>query len=554
MMWRCSACRGPRVVKPRWHGLAILLYGLESWFFLDHGAAIGSNILGSGADPGAIMWFFRFWPWALTHQVHLPLTDLVWQPLGQNLAWTTGVPLLAFLALPVTQGLGVIAAYNLMTLAAPFSAALAAYVLCLELFSVPLAAIMGGWLFGFSSYETVQCLDHLNLDFCCLVPLVLWVALRRLRGGLGRKATVIWLGLLLGGEFLISPEIFAVLLFFAGLAWLLGFAILPDWRLKLRGLLRDIIHAVPLVLLLAAPLLAGMATGPDDAAHPENWPVIFSTDFLNFFIPTQATLFGGQVFAGISKIFAGGIDEQTGYLGLPLILLLAGSARLFWREPASRIVLLMLGILLLLSLGPELQVAGHRTGLALPWAMFAHLPLLGAALPGRFMLFAFLAACLLMARFAAEGGRPRIIAGALVCISLLPEPHPAQPSPALKFFAPGEVTAKLGSHLRLLILPFGITGQSSFWQGQSNFAFTQVGGYLGYPPRAMQSYPAVMQLFSNTFLPSFNWDFAKLCALTHPDEVIVTPGTPREEWEALKKLDWKAQKIDDVTVFTVPRP
>ncbi len=532
----------------QWHLVSLALYALESWWFLDHGASLTGHVLGSGSDPSLIMWFLAWWPWAVAHHAVALHTHLLWQPAGLNLAWTTCVPLLALLGLPATLLSGPILSFNLLTLAAPALAAYGAFLLCLELFATPVAAIIGGWLFGFSPYESAQSFDHLNLDFTLLIPLMLLVVVRRLRGKSSRTHTALWLAVLLAGEFYISDEILATLVTFSALALILGFALLPGWRARLRRLAVDLSLSAPLALLLISPLLIPMLTGRFDVAHPARWPFIFSTDLLNFILPTPATSFFGA-----DRHFTGGFDEQTGYLGLPAIVILLLAAYEFRRNPPYRLAFILLGLVLLASLGPVLHIGGHVTNIVLPWALLLHLPLLGNALPARCMLYAALLAAILVAGWvSAAPTRLRVLAALLACASLLPAPHPVATSPASPFFAPGRLEATLGAHPRLLILPFGINGPSSYWQAENHFGFTQVGGYLGFPPVEMQKYPAVPQMFFTKFTSHFPADLAKFAHATGTQYVIAGPGTPPGEWAALRTLDWVPKKIDDITMFTVP--
>jgi hypothetical protein len=544
---------GERQTLWYWHVVAIVIYVSEAWLFLDHGASLTRNILGAGPDPSLIMWFLDWWPWAALHHVHSLHSYLVWQPVGLNLAWTTSVPLLALVGLPVTLLYGPLLAFNLLTLAAPVLAAFSAYLLCLEMFELPLAALVGGWLFGYSSYETAQSFDHLNLDFIALIPLILLVVLRRLDGKMRRPAAVFFLGVLLAAEFLISDEIFATLIMFGGVAFLLAFWMLAERQIMLRALAGDFVMAAPIVLMLVSPILIAMLTDDFDVAHPAKWTYLFSVDALNFFLPTQGTAFGGTAAARLTQSFKGGLDEQTGYLGLPIILLLGVAALTFGKNPYYRLLFCMLGIVLVASLGPELSVAGHNTGIMLPWVLLMHLPLLGAALPARCMLYASLIVAIIIAGWvAADVTRLRMLVVAFTCASLMPAEHPTPTAPESVFFKPGRLEAVLGTNSRLLILPFGIAGPSSYWQAENGFGFTQVGGYLGFPPRTMQAYPATLQLFSNTLLPDFVTEFKDFCYQTGTQYVVAGPGTIPEEWEVLRTLHWRAQKIDDVTVYTVP--
>jgi hypothetical protein len=537
----------------RWHLGAGLLYGAASWLILDHGASLARNYLGAGEDPAAVMWSLAWWPWAVAHHVHGWQTHLVGEPVGTNLAWTTCVPLLALLALPVTLLGGPLLAFNLLNLAALPLAALAAYALCLELFEAPAAASAGGWLFGFSSYEAVQSIDHLNLDFTCLLPLIPLVLVRRARNKMGRSTCVALLALLMAGEFYISLEVAATFALFAGLAFALAFARLPEWRGVLKTLAVDGVLAAPVMLALAAPQLAGLVFGPDDARHPAGLAVDYSIDLLNFFIPTQASLLGGPCFAGLTRLFTGGLDENGGYLGLPMIALLALVARDFAARAEYRYGFLLLGLSLLAALGPVLHVAGHVTAIALPWLLVMELPLLGAALPARCMMFAALLIAVLVAGWIA--GRPgpgRALAVFAVCLSLLPAWHAATPAPALAFFQPGRVEAALGPARRLLILPFGISGPGTYWQAEEGFGFTQVGGYLGYPSREALADPVVMELSTNHFDPDFAAGFAAFCVRTGAEYVVATPRTRAAAWDALRELGWPHRRVDDVEIFAVP--
>jgi hypothetical protein len=542
-----------RLSRPGWAAAALALYSVTAWLLLAHKFSLTTHVLGVTPDPGALIWCLGYLPWAVAHHQVSPVTHLVWQPYGLNLAWITAVPLLGLIMAPVTIVAGPVLSFNLLTLAAPALAGWAAYFLCLELCELPLAALLGGFLFAFSSYEAAQSLDHLNLDFTVLIPLILLVGLRRVRGRAGRGRTAIWLGLLLGGEFLISEELLATLCLFCGIAFLLAYAVEPPRRAALRALALDVVLAAPLALLLAAPVLFAMTQGTHEVAHPAYWVSKFSIDALNVLLPTPASGFGGVFFTPLTHRFSGGLDEQTGYLGLGVLLLLcviladANLRRLLW------LPLIMLGLVLLAALGPVLHVAGHATGLILPWALIARLPLLGAALPARCMVYVFLLLAIVLSLWVGERpGRRRLLAAGCICLSLLPLPHPAPALPSSVFFRPGRVEQVLGPDPRLLILPFGFAGPSSFWQAESDFSFTQVGGYLGYPPGWAQRDPAVMLLFASKPDANLAADLARLCALRGAQYVVAGPGTPPEDLTALASLGWSAQKIDDVMIYTVP--
>jgi hypothetical protein len=182
------------------------------------------------------------------------------------------------------------------------------------------------------------------------------------------------------------------------------------------------------------------------------------------------------------------------------------------------------------------------------------LPLLGAALSARFAMFTTLAAAIIAAYWLARPGarRWRLALSGLACMALLPQPHPWQPVPYSVFFQPGRVQAVLGENPRLLVLPFGLHGPSSFWHMENNFSYTQVGGYLGFPPRPAQAFKAVGALFGGTIGPGFADDFATYARMAGAQYVVAGPGTQADLLAAITTLGWPARQVDDVTIFTVP--
>ncbi|GLR66769.1 hypothetical protein GCM10010909_14490 [Acidocella aquatica] len=538
----------------KWHIFALALYTALAAVFIGLGASITKTIYGHSNDPFIFIWFFSWWPWALAHHLNPFFTQLIWQPTGLNLAWTTNVPFLALLAAPLTFLSGPVFAYNVLTLAAPALAAWAAYFLCLYVSRVPGAALLGGYLFGFSSYQMAHTGLHLNLTFTALIPCLLLLALLRLDGRISRWPAILGAAFLVAGQFAISAELLATTLMFGAITWALAYWHFPVRRLPLQHLAGEGVLAGLFAAMLVSPLLWGMFSRPRGIQLPPHWPLVFVTDPLNLIVPTIVTALGGSWALPLTRHFSGLLDEQGAYLGLPLLFILWGYCRAH-----SRFFGLLLGVIILLSCGPQLRLAGVVTHIPLPWALLRHLPFIGMALPARFMLYASLAGALIAALWIAESpsGQPRrlrLLAGLLASVILLPAPHGGQPVPSSSFFAPGHVQGALGNNKRLLILPFGIMGPSSFWQQESRFSFAQTGGYLGFPPAAIQSDKPILWFYFGLDYPGFTPDFIRFCQSTHTDFVVAGPGTSAHAMAQMQALDWRAQKIDDVTVFTVPAP
>src|SRR5690242_5253564 len=171
--------------------------------------AFGSRYLGRETDPTVMMWLFEWWPHAIAHHLNVFLTDLVWAPVGFNLASMTSIPLLSVIAYPFTRTFGLVVAYNIVALAAPASAALCAYLLCRELTGKFWPSLFGGYVFGFSGYMLGQMLGHLCLVAVFAFPLAAYVVIARLRGKLGPFAFFAALTILLIAQFLVDLELFA---------------------------------------------------------------------------------------------------------------------------------------------------------------------------------------------------------------------------------------------------------------------------------------------------------------------------------------------------------
>jgi hypothetical protein len=540
----------------RWHGLALALYATASFLFLDHFTSLTKNILGFGPDPGIMMWFFAWWPWSLTHHLSPLHTDMVWQPLGLNLVWTTNVPFLSALALPFTLTAGPVLAYNVLTLGAPVTAAMATYFLCLHLTRSPVASLFGGYIFGFSSYEMAETIDHLNLDFTVFVPVLVLVAVLRLQCRLSRLATTLLISVGVACQFMVSTEITATGAIFSALIWGVALVVLPDARAMLLRLAVDISLAAPITVLLVSPLLWTMIRGSNDLGVPSFVPFIFANDLMSFVVPTVTSALGGSFFHGFTQHFTNCFDEQGAYIGLPLLFILGVFFCKKWQRPLVRFLALGLAIIVVVSLGPLLLIDGNFSGLTLPWYAVTKLPVLSAAEPNRFALFMWLIIAIIVSFWLAEPRaadgvlRSRLLA-TLACATIMPILHPVEPIPEQNLFEPKNFQAAIGLGKRVLILPFSILGHSTYWQEQSHFGFVQTGGYLGYPPRNDASIPAVAQLFTGHYRATLPADLKQYCLSTGTQFVIADEKLDPPVEAALAQSGWKRRQFGDLNVYAV---
>jgi hypothetical protein len=534
---------------------ALLVYSLLAAALMWHGASLTHQLSGAGSDAYESTWFLAWWPYALTHHVDPFFTKLIWYPIGASLLWVTSVPLFSLLGWPITAAFGPVFTYNLLIVTSPVFCAWSAYFLCRYFTRNFAAALIGGFIFGFSTYVTSQSVGALNLAAVYLVPLLLLVVLKRLDDGLSRVQAVALAAVLLLAQFLLCIEVFATVFVFGGLVWVLAWGCLPARQVVLWRLFVDGLYTAPFVALPLAPLFVAMAPHYALINHPGFWPYIWVTDLTSVLLPSQFNLFGHMFW--FFNDHRGGSQENGAYFGLPLLLILALFAWGQRHSPRGRYCVLVFLLCLVCSLGPYLWVGGHCTGIVMPWMALVHLPLLNGALPARFTLFVSLAAAVMAAMWLAQPGRRagRLALGLLACVFLLPQPHPWRALPDARFFAPGRVEQVLGPNPRLLLLPFAINGPSSYWQMQNQFGFTQVGGYLGFPPKPAQAYKGAMELFGDKMgLVLTPEDFVTYVRAAGAQYIVAGPGADPVELDVINTLGWPVRQVDDVTVFTVPQP
>jgi hypothetical protein len=459
--------------------LALVLIGRAA---LGAGTGLRSGTLGTGPDVQIFVWGLRWWPHAIGHGLDPLRSSLVWPPAGGAVLWSTTVPVLSLIATPLTLALGSLAAWNVLVVLAPAVAAWAAWLLCAELGASPAPATFGGALFGFGSFVLCEDIAHLQLSACALVPLAVWVAVRGVRGRASSPSLACAGAAILVAQFLIFPELLVTLGLMALVGLALGLWLLDGQRDALLRTARPLAAGAVAGAILISPLVVEMLTHvPRSSSGAVAWPV----DALNLVVPTVRAAVGGSALTGISSRFPGNSAEQTGYLGLPLLLVVLAWG---WRErrggwaPQSRLLLALLAVALLLALGSSLTVDGTRT-IWLPWAALARLPFLRDALPARMMIYVWLCAAVIAARWLSDARIPGALKAAaivLIAVSLAPAAWPFQPAPAAARSA-GVQRSLRGQ--RVLSLPFfDVRDRGLLVQEHSGFRFALIDSWLQLRP------------------------------------------------------------------------
>lgn len=465
----------------------IALYVTWAWW-----TPLGGRISGVNTPDSALFsWLLSSTPHALGRG-ELPLySGLLNAPTGVNLMWNNGMVLPGVLFAPVTAVFGGLGTVTVITTVGLAGSAATAFG-CLRALDVRvLPAALGGALFGFSPAMLAQAVGgHPDLVFNLLVPVILLLAFRVLTGE-GRRSAVL-LGVTAGAQVLVGEEV------------------LLDTGVVVALLLVVLALGHPRQALARAPAVAGRAAlalgvfavvgggplafqllGPLRQTGSPFTTAYFATDLRNVVVPTQVQLFASAQSVAESARFPGGLEERTGYLGWPLLVLAVVALVMLRRNARVRITLLLTLLVAVLALGDELTVGGKGTGIPLPWALITGLPGFEHVLANRFALFTagLLGAALAFALDAmwTVRGPAAVGAAALALVPLVPAPFPGIDAPAVPaFFTRG--AACPGGTLLVLPYPGPQTTSTMLWQEAAGLSFAMPGGYFIGPAANGRAY------------------------------------------------------------------
>jgi hypothetical protein len=368
-----------------------------------------------------------------------------------------------------------------------------------------LAAALGGAVYGFSPALLDSAIDHFQLQFAVLPPLII-DALLRIVTGRGRPVrTGVWLGLLAAAQIFIGEEV----LVDTALATVVLLAVLAIGRARptrerVRTAALSLATGTGVALLICGRALWVQLRGPL-TQHGTPWPttIHFTSSLGAFVIPPGGLLFHTSASAAAAASYPTGLWEYLAYLGWPLLAVLLVAAIRYWREPRVRAAAVVFAVLALFSLGGRTLVYGgvHYPGALLPWHWLQGLPFLGEILPDRFAVLAdgaaaaVLAFSLDMARPAAaqaswrRRGAPVAIA-VLAVLPLVPLPVQAVPmAPVPAGWQAAFARLRLGPDARVLVVPvpYSHSPQALGWQADTGDPGSLIGGWFMGPDQSGQA-------------------------------------------------------------------
>jgi hypothetical protein len=460
---------------------------------------INSNFIGTPPDPLLFIWCLGWYPYAIVHHLNPFLTNkFIWEPFGFNISWVNSIFGLSLLGAPLTLFFGPFVSYNILALLSSALSSFCAFLLIRHIAKSNLSGLIGGYIFGFSTYALSEQITDINLYFICIIPLIVLFYLKGLNGELNKKLSVFLISVLLSLEFLISSEIYATFIFFGFIGIFVSFIFFKSLRKDIKAFFYYNILSVFLSFIILIPFFYAMLATINKLPKHFMPPKIYSTDILNFIIPTHVTLIGGSIFKTIFDKFNPTWTQACAYIGLPLIILIVLYAKKHWAKQETKFLIFLLALISIFSLGQYLHIGGTITNIPLPWIIFYKMPLIGKALPSRFMLYAFLIISIIAGLFVKDIKNIKLIDVktnfnfnlainySLIFLSILflvPnqsrwQGHTYMPD----FFANGLYKNYIKRGQNVLILPFSNAGYSMAFQSYDDFYYNLAGGYLFLPP------------------------------------------------------------------------
>jgi len=384
--------------------LAVFIVG----FGLALVGGLGQPKVGQGyVDPNLFIWFWRWWPYALTHGINPLYSHEIGAPAGYNLAaWTTSTPSVALLVWPVTAAFGPIASFNLTLLLAPPTAAWAAFVAARRLTGRFWPALLAGAVYGFNIYELAHDVSgQPNVSVTLLFPLLVYLVVLWWDGTLGRTGFVIWLAVALALEFYTFTEGFLDETLLILVALVAGFAVAgPVARRTVARLAGLVAIAYAGAVALASPYLLDELLNMPRGLN-RNSPQ-YSLHLLGLVLPRQDRLWGLPSLAAMSSR-----NPAAVYVGIPMLVLLLAFAVVTWSSRLTRLLVVTFAAAIVFSVGPVLVIGG-RHAFTLPWSRLWNLPIARSVEANRFILFCYLVLALVLALWLAAPVRNRLLLAA----------------------------------------------------------------------------------------------------------------------------------------------
>jgi hypothetical protein len=480
-----------------WTVSVLVLAGITTWLYGPH-VFDAARILNQPRYDWAQQVWFLAWPaYALKHGLNPFYSTWMNYPSGINLMENTSMPLLGIVFAPITWLFGPTITYSIVLRLGMITSACSAQWVARRLGLSRISSLVAGLLYAFSTIELVEANGHAFLTFLPLPPLIGYALYGAVTGRLRPWRAGLTAGILFAAQALISLEVALMTAICCGLGLVVAAVLYPRsvTRQRAAGLAVGLGCALSsAAVLLVVPMLAyfgrGHFWGP---AHADL--SIYRANLASIVVPghyTWLSPFGRHLPHELPYL-----RENGAYLGIPLVVILVCVAVRGWRRPLVRIGSVLLGALLILSLGDRLNVTGTSTGIPLPYALLSKLPFVNSLSPVRLFVFIGLLVGLLgawgldrailwarpthLATRRPVWVRPALVGAAVVAVALSLAPAHVYPSsstdvPGWLDSAQGVALVPGGSVVLFYPYPLLTDNQPMLFQAEDGFRYKIVGG------------------------------------------------------------------------------
>jgi hypothetical protein len=532
-------------------------------------------------DQALFEWLLSYAAYSVTHGTDPLWTVLLNAPVGVNLAVNTSMIVVGTLLAPITLTLGAPVSFLVVLTANLILTPYAWYhVLSRHVVRTRAAAVLGGLFCGYAPGIVSHANGHLNFSSGFLVPFIAWRLIRLREPGRAWRNGLV-LGLLVVVQFSMAAE----LTFFVALAcavFLLSWALLnrSAARAALPAFARGLaVTAVVVGVALAYPVYMQFAgpqryqgIGFNQGVHSEDLAAYAALPYLSL----------GRLVGPWGRL-APNLSEETSFYGPVLLVLVGACLVVLWRHRAVRALAITGMVFAVLSLGPHLKWEAIQTGVPLPYAALAGLPVFDSALPARFALMIIPVIGVLLAlgldRALALPTRPRrawLAAFVVALLPIVPLWIPAKPRDAVPhFFSSGTWRQYVHSGQTLVPVPpaSDLLPDGQRWQAATNFGFAIPHGFFLGPGPDGRSHigPAsprpTDELLTNVAL--YDWDptvtdadmfYAREdLAYWHAKLIVLSDGGQGSRWtdrrgillRVCTELFGPPRRVDDVWLWQV---
>ncbi len=444
-------------------------------------------------------------------------------------------------------------------LASPVLAAFFAFLLCRYVTDKFPAALVGGYVFGFSAYMLGHLLGHLNLVLIFPIPAGVHLMLRLIDGRISERRFIVLGALDLAALLLFSPELVFTFVILGGTTLVVAYLLVPVVHDRLIAAIKPTLAAGAIAAIVTSPVIYYAIEGNVTQGFGGVGST-YSADGLGFLIPAGVSRLGRSYFADVAAKFTAGPAEEGVYVGLPLALIVANYGITRWRQAATRLMIVVLAVTVVLMLGSYLHLAGYPT-IPLPWKWFNH-SLLRQVVPVRLGVYMFLIVALILAMWLARprAGRWNIAKWAATATTIafvFPNlssgawhTRPYNPP----FFTTTQYRRYLQPNETVLMLPYGQNDITMLWHAETGFWFRNTGGYLG----RLIPIDYLEDPLSPSFLPpQYNPPRPKPAEVRaffarHGVKAVIVDPTQAGGWPSvLAQVGLKAQSVGGILLYRV---